>query len=110
MWVTLREVQRIASLLGASVAYMTRRYTRTIGRRRSLRGVRSGACVFYDVATKGCRIHDEKPRQCRSFPFWPSNLRDEESWLVAGKSCEGVGVGELIGEDEITRRLRTIRV
>ena len=28
------------------------------------------ACIFLDLKTNYCKIHDIKPKQCSKFPFW----------------------------------------
>jgi len=39
-----------------------------------------GACIFLGEDNK-CSIYDHRPVQCRTYPFWPSLLSDEEAWL-----------------------------
>ncbi len=39
-----------------------------------------GACVFLGEDNR-CSIYDHRPIQCRTYPFWPSLLSDEEAWL-----------------------------
>jgi len=33
--------------------------------------------------------------QCRSWPFWKSNLRTPESWRAAAGECPGISNGPL---------------
>lgn len=58
-----------------------------------------GACIFWD-AEHGCRVYAARPIQCRTWPFWPSNLRLEK-WREAARFCPGCDHGELHNRDEI---------
>ena len=84
-------------------------YTRLAGKRRTLREKANGDCVFYDRG-QGCTIYSVRPRQCRTWPFWESNVATPEAWEETCKVCPGSGQGDLISEEEITRRVKVIRV
>lgn len=106
VWVTMREVKRIAQFLGKSVQNVLVN-TVKVGRRRSLANAPGqDHCVFYDPVTRHCQIHEAKPAQCKSFPFWPANIKSRRAWNQAASACEGIGQGPLIQVEEITRRLR----
>jgi Fe-S-cluster containining protein len=51
---------------------------------------KNGDCVFWD---NGCTIYPERPRQCRTFPFWAANLENRDEWTALGKLCEGINRG-----------------
>lgn len=57
-----------------------------------------GHCIFYD---HGCTVYDYRPSQCRDFPFWRCNLRNQDAWNKLARSCPGVNKGELHSPDEI---------
>ena len=57
-----------------------------------------GHCIFYD---HGCTVYDVRPSQCRDFPFWRCQLRDEQAWQEAARSCPGMNRGRLWSADEI---------
>lgn len=109
VWVNDGEVAAIAERLGEPVEQVEAVYTRIVGRRRSLRERVNGDCVFWD-RKQGCTIYDIRPRQCRTWPFWESHLASPEAWQRVQKSCPGAGQGALIPAEEITRRLRVIRL
>jgi uncharacterized protein len=50
-----------------------------------------GACVF--LRDERCSIHEVKPLQCRTYPFWPELLEDRATWEEEGALCEGIGRG-----------------
>jgi uncharacterized protein len=43
-----------------------------------------------------CRAHAARPMQCRTWPFWPDNLRNKGAWEKAGSDCEGIGRGSIV--------------
>ena len=43
--------------------------------RRSLVEYANGDCVFFDSERRSCKVYALRPRQCRTWPFWESNLR-----------------------------------
>jgi Fe-S-cluster containining protein len=109
VWVNEAEIAAIAAFRGETVAECTGLHTRPAGRQRSLREKANGDCVFYDRA-QGCTIYPVRPRQCRTWPFWESNVRTPEAWKHTCAVCPGSGQGELISAEEITRRLNVIRL
>ncbi len=44
---------------------------------RVLKLKENGDCVFWD---DGCTIYPERPRQCRTFPFWGDTLSSPSDW------------------------------
>jgi Fe-S-cluster containining protein len=78
-------------------------------RGRTLREKGNGECVFWN-REKGCTVYPVRPPQCRTWPFWESNLASPEQWEETCAICPGSGRGELIPADEITRRSRIIRL
>lgn len=58
----------------------------------------------------GCRVHDVKPDQCRTYPFWPELLESEKAWDAERKYCEGIDPnGDTYRYGDITRMLRDER-
>ena len=109
VWVNDEEVAAIAQHRGQTPAEVEALFTRTVGRRCSLRERPNGDCVFYDQKA-GCTIYPVRPRQCRTWPFWESNVATPEDWERTCAVCPGSGRGELIPAEEITRRLKVIRL
>ena len=52
----------------------------------------------------GCSIHEFKPVQCRTFPFWPDNVRDRRSWKALKSYCPGIGIGKKLDRSEVQRQ------
>lgn len=109
VWVTDDDLEAIAAHLGRPVAEVRDLYSRKARGRVTLREKANGDCVFYD-SKKGCTIYPVRPPQCRTWPFWDSNLETPEEWQKTCDKCPGSGTGELIPVEEITRRLKVIKM
>lgn len=57
-----------------------------------------GRCLFF---SSGCTIYPARPLQCRTWPFWFSNLRSAERWHRITQACPGIGKGRLYSKEEI---------
>ena len=109
VWVNDEEIHAIADFLGESVEQVTALHTHFAHRGRSLREKNNGECVFYEKGI-GCTIYPARPGQCRTWPFWDSNIKTPKDWQHTCEICPGSGQGELIPVEEITRRLNVIRL
>jgi Fe-S-cluster containining protein len=103
-WVSDAEVTKLAARLGLDEAAFRRKYTREAWRsgalRSSLIDTKSNDCVFYQRGV-GCSVYEDRPRQCRTWPFWRANLRERDDWEHAGRSCPGIGKGQVRAAAEI---------
>lgn len=91
VWVSEDEMLEIATHLGLSFDDFTKKYIRQVGERFSLVERKSGSdyeCVF--LRGKRCTIYEARPKQCKTFPWWPQNLESQESWKEVAKECEGI--------------------
>jgi Fe-S-cluster containining protein len=109
VWVTDEEIDAIAKYRNEPVWELIQLYTRRSKGRRTLREKANGDCIFFE-SSEGCTIYPVRPPQCRTWPFWESNLATPEDWERTESICPGSGEGELIPSDEITRRLKVIRM
>jgi hypothetical protein len=50
--------------------------------------------VFF-AGREGCRVHSDRPRQCRSWPFWSSVVHSRERWREEAAGCPGMDRGPL---------------
>ncbi len=95
VWVTSEEARRIARFLGQQRQELNGRYIRRVALKLSLTEEPNGDCVFL---TRGdgratCRIYPVRPLQCRTWPFWDSNLRSPEHWAEVARTCTGIDQG-----------------
>ena len=99
------EIAALARRVGLAEAEFREAYTRPLrGGERSLRERRDGRCVFYD-ARRGCEVYPDRPRQCRSWPFWRAVVHSPERWAEEAEGCPGMGRGEVHDAGSIARAL-----
>lgn len=98
------EADDIAAALHLSRERFLDAYTTDTPVGRSLREVRPLGrdgydCVFLDRDTSPgkalCSIYAHRPEQCRTWPFWGSNLASRRVWERAAKNCPGMNTGPL---------------
>jgi Fe-S-cluster containining protein len=100
------EIAALARHLEMDDAEFRATYTRGLRRGDvSLRERSNGTCVFYD-AQRGCTVHPERPRQCRTWPFWRAVVHSPERWAEEARGCPGMGRGPLHGAEWIERTSR----
>ncbi len=109
VWVSDTEQRAIAKFLGQPEHEFVAVFTRKLRGKVSLRERANGDCVFYE-AGKGCTIYPVRPAQCRTWPFWDSNLQSEERWQETEGICPGSGVGEVVPLQEIERRRSVVKM
>jgi Fe-S-cluster containining protein len=105
VWVDEDEIHRMAVAfgMGDDLPAFERKFVRRVGTRKSLVEYSDGDCIFLDPKTRGCMLYDARPRQCRSWPFWDSNLSSPKSWARAATGCPGCNQGRLYSLSEIGR-------
>jgi Fe-S-cluster containining protein len=111
VWVNQAEVDALAAEIGEEdVEKFEDTYVRKVGIRRSLREFPNGDCVFFDTEARKCTVYGARPRQCRTWPFWDSNLKSPEAWAETCEVCPGSGKGKLYQIDKIEEQRQVIRV
>ncbi|HLA84766.1 MAG TPA: YkgJ family cysteine cluster protein [Thermoguttaceae bacterium] len=110
IWVNEAEIHALAAALGIAPEDFEGKYVRNEGRRRTLKERADGDCVLQDAVTRRCLAYAVRPRQCRSWPFWPSNLRTPEAWQQTCKDCPGAGKGRLVELVEIEESRGMIQI
>ena len=110
VWVNQEEIDALAKHFGIDAQEFERKYVRRVGVRRSLVEFPSGDCVFFDAQSRRCTVYGLRPRQCRTWPFWQSNVRSEEAWQETCQVCPGSGHGPLYPVEEILRQVKVMRV
>lgn len=137
VWVTDEEITEIAAFLKITPQELRRSYLRRDhGRYTIAEQPRTKDCAFLqndpsdvsaaaktvcDLASphichtgeaaptsgRKCRIYSVRPVQCRTWPFWPGNLGNIDSWHRAAARCKGINRGKLYSFDEIQRRAQS---
>jgi uncharacterized protein len=95
VWVSKSEVSQMATHLNICVEKFVHTYTRLVRGRLSLREhPKSYDCLF--LKGKKCSVYSVRPKQCRTFPFWPDVLKSKEAWGSNESYCEGINNGDTI--------------
>lgn len=101
VWFSDEEAVAMAEHLGLeSVEAFRAMYAHQIEDRWSLAEVRSDRgydCIFLRWTPEGkslCSIYEVRPAQCRTWPFWPENLRSFRTYVSqAARRCPGTTRG-----------------
>ena len=89
VWLTEEDMQEIAAFLNLSIEAFSQKYVRQVGDRFSLLETRRDFdCVF--LKDKKCQVYKARPRQCRTYPFWPHIVKSQEAWDNEKRNCEGI--------------------
>ena len=97
------DIRRLAEHLELSEAVFLARHCEDHDGGHVLRN-KPGACSFWEPET-GCIVYAARPVQCRTWPFWPYNLR-RTNWKEAGEFCPGCDQGDLHSREEIESACR----
>ena len=108
----------MAEELGLTEEQFLSKYARKLKGNWSLneiRGDRGFDCVFLKRDEKGrgmCSIYKQRPAQCKTWPFWPFNMKSIRTYINVAKAtpCIGMlegldGKGEMVDVEEIRIRM-----
>ncbi|MBI1191159.1 MAG: YkgJ family cysteine cluster protein [Tepidisphaera sp.] len=95
------DVTALAARVQVSREDFLARYTKDTRRGLSLAEKQSPAgldCIFLDrdkIPGKAvCGVYEDRPAQCRTWPFWNSNLHSRFAWDRAKRGCPGMDQGQ----------------
>jgi len=106
IWVTRPEIEIIADFLKMTVGQLRQEYLRRVGLRTTIiEHQTTKDCIFLqDIAgQRKCVIYDVRPSQCRSWPFWPSNLGNCGDWNKAADLCAGINRGRCYSVEQVQK-------
>lgn len=110
VWVTNEEIEALAAAVGEDPARFEEVYVRKVGARKSLRERANGDCVLLDADKRTCTAYEARPRQCKTWPFWDSNLKTPADWAHTCEVCPGSGRGKLYQLHQIEVQRKEIKV
>ena len=105
VWVKKAEIKAMSAWLNIKVEEFESRYIRLIGVRKSLIEMANGDCIFFDNDRRMCQVYEARPRQCRTWPFWASNISSPHSWQEIADRCPGCNRGPMVALDQIESRI-----
>jgi hypothetical protein len=110
VWVNREEIADMARKVKLSPEEFEERYVRKVGIRKSLVEYENGDCVFFDANSRKCAVYEARPRQCKTWPFWQSNMASEKTWRETCEVCPGSGKGKLHSAEEILHQISIVKL
>jgi Fe-S-cluster containining protein len=76
IWVNKDEISALSSALEMDSETFKQTYLKKVFYKYSIREYKTSqfgyVCVFFDTELKQCQVYENRPKQCRTFPFWNS--------------------------------------
>jgi Fe-S-cluster containining protein len=110
VWVREEDIATLATALGLEIDAFEHKYVRRVGVRKSLVEFPDGDCVFFDPQTRKCKVYQSRPLQCRTWPFWESNLTSPRAWERTCAKCPGSGQGTLYPLEKILEQAAAMKL
>jgi Fe-S-cluster containining protein len=104
VYLSPEDVRALASHFEMSVTAFRRSHTRRDDGHTVLK-MDGPACPYLEGSR--CSVYEARPRQCRTFPFWPENLRTRSRWESLATFCPGIGHGRKVPLLTIREQLRS---
>jgi uncharacterized protein len=101
VWVDEHEIVAMAKAMEIDEAEFRAKFLRRVGERTSLIEYSDGDCILLDPQSRHCLAYAARPVQCRTWPFWDSNLMSRRTWAETCRVCPGAGEGKLYSIDQI---------
>ena len=102
------DIRKAADYLGISPSELNKTFLTRDGGEWVLEVGGDGApCTF--LTSTGCGIHDGKPKQCQSYPFWRENMDSKSMGKLVGGFCPGIDTGPMIEIGTIKSFLQKFR-
>ena len=103
VYVNYEERQRLADFLDLDLATFNRRYTRLEDDGHRNLKFMDDHCVFLEEGI--CTVHEAKPTQCRTWPFWEELLESPEAYREQVLDfCPGSEVSDPVVSAESIRK------
>ncbi len=104
VYLSHKEASAIAEYLGAPSGLFLEWFTSEIDGQLVLKDGEQEACIFLEEGL--CTIYALRPQQCRTYPFWPENMKTKERWELTRQECPGIGKGRKFSAGEIENILK----
>jgi hypothetical protein len=110
VWMRAEDIEVLCKHLSLDEQEFERRYMRRVGRRWSLVEFPGGECVFLDPIARKCTVYEARPLQCRTWPFWQSNVRTPADWQRTCEVCPGSGQGKLYSLETVQAQVDAMKL
>jgi Fe-S-cluster containining protein len=108
VWISKEETAALAKELKLSEKEFKKRYTYKVWGKRSLVEKENNDCVFWKKEG-GCAVYEARPMQCRTWPFWDSNLKTPKHWERTATDCPGCNQGKKHSKESIQEEAKKAR-
>lgn len=99
-----REIRELADFLNLSSDEFQEKFGRILEGGIQLKDRGESDCIFLEK--NHCMVYEARPLQCRTFPFWPENLKSAYRWNLVKQECPGIDQGVLFTFEQIQELLR----
>ena len=106
IYLTLADRRRLAAELQLPTRQFTRQYCLKAEDGQFYLDSPEPECRFLDGTQ--CSVYEARPVQCRTWPFWPENMK-AKAWTAIAEFCPGVGQGNVVPAEQIISILREQR-
>jgi hypothetical protein len=108
VYLTPKDVRRFAEFFGLSSAQFKKQYCGSKDGNVFLVDSPEawGDCMFLENGNR-CGVYEARPEQCRTWPFWPENMKAKIWRREIQSYCPGVGKGRLHTREEIEKILES---
>ena len=106
IWVTKPEIELIADFLKETTGQLRNKFLKRVGLRTTIiEQPPTKDCIFLQEidCQKRCIIYSVRPSQCRSWPFWSSNLKSPDTWNKAAQKCSGINQSRFYSFTEVEK-------
>ena len=107
VYLTLEDCRQIANYLGLSTHKFIKRYAAKTKNEFHFKQLKLD-CPF--LKKNQCSIYKVRPFQCRTWPFWPENMKRDIWEQEVKKVCSGIGKGKLYTMHEIDEMLKNQQI
>lgn len=101
VWLSSNEVTAISRHLKITVPEFIEQYTKDVDGMLSLIDIEEDNWNCIMLQDGKCTIYEERPIQCRTYPFWGMNIASDFQWKKTGKDCPGVNKGRFYTKEQI---------
>jgi Fe-S-cluster containining protein len=103
--VSPEEAERIRNRLELSKPWFRKKYlVKVFEDKQGLRITEQGQCILLNEEGK-CSVYEDRPMQCRTYPFWPEIVFHKKTWDAEAKKCEGINQGDVVPIETIQKSL-----
>lgn len=110
VWLNKAEITALAKRFDTDEETFEDTYVMKVGIRKSLKEFDNGDCVLFDNKKRCCTVYEDRPRQCKTWPFWDSNLKSPDTWAETCEACPGSGTGKLYQLEDIESQRKVMKV